>query len=324
MLAATHENPTPRPLSMPELPEVETVRRGLLPVLEGKRIAKLDQNRKDLRFPLPADFAARVRGRKIERLERRAKYLLAHLSGGDVLLMHLGMTGRFTVHAPASGPERVGKYVHETGADRKHDHVVFHMEQGATVTYNDARRFGFMLLIPEAELKEHPLMHGLGVEPLSADLSPEYLARRAAGKKVDLKAFLVGPAHRRGSRQHLRVRGSVPRRPIAPAQGRDDCYPERPPNGARREAGGGHPRRAQGRDRRRRLVLARLPPRRRRARRIPAHVRGLWPRGQAMRAQRLPRHCQAHRAVGALDVLLPQVSALRPAQAGAGRRVSLR
>jgi formamidopyrimidine-DNA glycosylase len=175
---------------MPELPEVETVRRGLLPVLEGKRIAKLDQNRKDLRFPLPADFAARLRGRKIERLERRAKYLLAHLSGGDVLLMHLGMTGRFTVHAPSSGPARVGKYVHETSADLKHDHVVFHMEQGATVTYNDARRFGFMLLIPEAELQEHPLMHGIGVEPLSADLSPEYLARRAAGKKVDLKAFL--------------------------------------------------------------------------------------------------------------------------------------
>lgn len=190
MLAATHENPTPRLLSMPELPEVETVRRGLLPVLEGKRIAKLDQNRKDLRFPLPADFATRVRGRKIERLERRAKYLLAHLSGGDVLLMHLGMTGRFTVHVPKSDPARVGKYVHETSADRKHDHVVFHMEQGATVTYNDARRFGFMLLIPEAELQEHPLMHGLGVEPLSADLSPEYLARRAAGKKVDLKAFL--------------------------------------------------------------------------------------------------------------------------------------
>ena len=103
MLRRSNENPTPRPLSMPELPEVETVRRGLLPVLEGKRIAKLDQNRKDLRFPLPADFAARVRGRKIERLERRAKYLLAHLSGGDVLLMHLGMTGSFTVHAVPPG-----------------------------------------------------------------------------------------------------------------------------------------------------------------------------------------------------------------------------
>ena len=190
MLPATHENPTSRPLSMPELPEVETVRRGLLPVLEGKRIAKLDQNRKDLRFPLPEHFAERLKGRKIENLERRAKYLLAHLSGGDVLLMHLGMTGRFTVHIPKSDPARVGKYVHETSADLKHDHVVFHMEQGATVTYNDARRFGFMLLIPEADLQEHPLMHGLGVEPLSADLSPEYLARRAAGKKVDLKAFL--------------------------------------------------------------------------------------------------------------------------------------
>lgn len=175
---------------MPELPEVETVRRGLLPVLEGKRIARLDQNRKDLRFPLPERFAARMRGKKVERLERRAKYLLAHLSGGDVLLMHLGMTGRFTVHVPKSGGRRVGKYVHEAGSDVKHDHVVFHMEHGATITYNDARRFGFMLLIPEAELEEHPLMHGLGVEPLGAELSAEYLARRAAGKKLDLKAFL--------------------------------------------------------------------------------------------------------------------------------------
>jgi formamidopyrimidine-DNA glycosylase len=175
---------------MPELPEVETVRRGLLPALEGKRIVRLDQNRKDLRFPLPERFAERLRGRKIEKLERRAKYLLAHLSGGDVLLMHLGMTGRFTVGAPRSGRAGVGEYVHEAGSDAKHDHVVFHMEHGGTITYNDARRFGFMLLIPEAELNEHPLMHGLGVEPLGRDLTAEYLARRAAGKKVDLKTFL--------------------------------------------------------------------------------------------------------------------------------------
>src|ERR1700730_13079914 len=100
MLRRSNENPTPRPLSMPELPEVETVRRGLLPVLEGKRIARLDQNPKVLRFPLPEGVAARVRGRKVGRLERRAKSLLSHLSGGDVLVMHLGMTGRFTVHAP--------------------------------------------------------------------------------------------------------------------------------------------------------------------------------------------------------------------------------
>jgi len=175
---------------MPELPEVETVRRGLLPALEGKRIVRLDQNRKDLRFPLPERFAERLRGRKIEKLERRAKYLLAHLSGGDVLLMHLGMTGRFTVGAPRSGRAGVGEYVHEAGSDAKHDQVVFHMEHGGTITYNDARRFGFMLLIPEAELNEHPLMHGLGVEPLGRDLTAEYLARRAAGKKVDLKTFL--------------------------------------------------------------------------------------------------------------------------------------
>ena len=181
---------------MPELPEVEIVRRGLEPVLEGKRIERLDQNRKDLRFPLPEHFAARLRGRKVERLERRAKYLLAHLSGGDVLLMHLGMTGRFTVHVPMSGVHapmpgrRAGKYVHETGGAVKHDHVVFHMEQGATITYNDPRRFGCLLIIPEAELSEHPLMHGLGAEPLGPELTPEYLARRAAGRKVDLKAFL--------------------------------------------------------------------------------------------------------------------------------------
>ena len=175
---------------MPELPEVETVRRGLLPVLEGKRIARLEQNRADLRFPLPQNFAERVRGKTVQRLERRAKYLIAHLSGGDALLMHLGMTGRFTVHSALLGAKKVGRYVYNAANDAKHDHIVLHMQDGATITYNDARRFGFMLLIPEAELAEHPLMHGLGVEPLGRDLTPEYLARRAAGKKVDLKAFL--------------------------------------------------------------------------------------------------------------------------------------
>src|SRR5262249_26574397 len=183
MLRPPNENPRPSPLSMPELPEVETVRRGLLPVVEGKRIARLEQNRADLRFPLPQQFAERVRGKTVERLERRAKYLIAHLSEGDVLLMHLGMTGRFTVHSALLGGKKVGRYVHNVENDAKHDHIVLHMEDGATITYNDARRFGFMLLIPEAELAEHPLMHGLGVEPLGRDLTPGYLARRAAGKK---------------------------------------------------------------------------------------------------------------------------------------------
>ena len=190
MLPPPNENFCPTRLSMPELPEVETVRRGLLPVLEGKRIKRLEQNRKDLRFPLPKDFPERMRGRKVERLERRAKYLIAHLSGGDALLMHLGMTGRFTVHSASLNGKSAGKYVDKGATDAKHDHIVLHMEDGATITYNDARRFGFMLLIPEAELAEHPLMHGLGAEPLGRELTPDYLARRAAGKKVDLKAFL--------------------------------------------------------------------------------------------------------------------------------------
>jgi formamidopyrimidine-DNA glycosylase len=177
---------------MPELPEVETVRRGLAPVLVGRAIERVEQRRPDLRFPLPEKFAARLRGQKIDRLERRAKYLLAHLSGGDILLMHLGMTGRFRVHAHTNtGDARrhAGHFTPDAGAATKHDHNVFHMKHGAEVTYSDPRRFGFMLLIPEAELAEHPLMRGLGVEPLSAALTPDYLARRATGRR-DLKAFL--------------------------------------------------------------------------------------------------------------------------------------
>jgi formamidopyrimidine-DNA glycosylase len=175
---------------MPELPEVEIERRGLEPVLVGHSFARVEQRRAGLRFPLPRSFAARLRGRRVERLERRAKYLIAHLSGGDVLLMHLGMTGRFTVHgAQKPGARHAGDLAHDT--DPKHDHVVFHMDQGAVVTYNDPRRFGYMLLIPEDELAEHALMRGLGAEPLGPELTPGHLARRAAGKKVDLKAFLT-------------------------------------------------------------------------------------------------------------------------------------
>jgi formamidopyrimidine-DNA glycosylase len=149
----------------------------------------VEQRRADLRFPLPQDFSRRLRGRTVERLERRAKYLLAYLDGGEVLLMHLGMTGRFTARA-GTGAHKPGRFAHAAGDAAKHDHVVFHTEHGATITYNDARRFGYMLLIPERELEEHPLVRGLGVEPLGPGLTPEYLARRAAGRAVDLKAFL--------------------------------------------------------------------------------------------------------------------------------------
>jgi formamidopyrimidine-DNA glycosylase len=170
---------------MPELPEVEIVRRGLEPALDGRVFARVDQHRPDLRFPLPHNFAARLRGRKVERLERRGKYLLAHLSGGHVLLMHLGMTGCFAVHA------KNGSVNANAVRRASHDHIVFHMRGGDTVTYNDPRRFGFMMLIPEKDLDEHPLLHHLGIEPLSKALTPEYLAQHARGKKVSLKPFLA-------------------------------------------------------------------------------------------------------------------------------------
>jgi formamidopyrimidine-DNA glycosylase len=177
---------------MPELPEVEIVRRGLEPALTGKAFAQVEQNRPDLRFPLPKNFPGELRGRKVERLERRGKYLLAHLSGGRVLLMHLGMTGCFTVHEPQS-TRKMPPMVNDSGGGKRgaHDHVVFHMQGGGSVTYNDPRRFGFMMLVPAKDLDEHPLLHHLGVEPLDEGLTPEYLAQRARGKKLTLKPFLA-------------------------------------------------------------------------------------------------------------------------------------
>ena len=133
---------------MPELPEVETVRAGLEPLLRGRRFQRVEQRRKDLRFPLPDRFVERLTGRKVLSVDRRAKYLVLPLDSGEVLAMHLGMTGRFTVSAPGGANGKVlGDYTYEHGEDTKHDHVVFTMSGGAVVTYNDARRFGYMTLI---------------------------------------------------------------------------------------------------------------------------------------------------------------------------------
>jgi formamidopyrimidine-DNA glycosylase len=175
---------------VPELPEVETVRRGLEPVLTGRRLALVECRRPDLRFPLPDRFAERLMGRTIENLSRRAKYLIAHLSGGDALVMHLGMTGRFTV---LSGKDRdtLGTYVYETSADPRHDHIVFHVSGRDRVVYNDPRRFGFMLLIGKNDLDTHPMFAGLGPEPLSDAFDAGYLAARARNKKVNLKSLLM-------------------------------------------------------------------------------------------------------------------------------------
>src|SRR5690348_2004242 len=172
---------------MPELPEVETVRRGLAPAMESQRFAKVEVRRRDLRWPLPRKFAERLHGKTVEGLGRRAKYLLADLSSGDVLVMHLGMSGSFRLGTD-SAP---GRYYHERSKSTAHDHVVFHMSNGATVTFNDPRRFGSMKLVPRAKLDQEPLLRSLGPEPLGNEFDAAMLAKACTGKKTSLKAALL-------------------------------------------------------------------------------------------------------------------------------------
>jgi formamidopyrimidine-DNA glycosylase len=175
---------------MPELPEVETVRRGLQPVMEGSRIVKAEARRKDLRFPFQRDFVARLEGQTVTGLGRRAKYLLADLASGDVLLMHLGMSGSFRVIKDEE-QNTPGKFHHPRAEDRAHDHVVFHMSSGAAVVFNDPRRFGYMKVIARKALEEEPLLRGLGPEPLGNEFDAAMLARSCASKKTSLKAALL-------------------------------------------------------------------------------------------------------------------------------------
>src|SRR5271170_7581873 len=174
---------------MPELPEVETVRRGLQPVMEGARFAKVDVRRGDLRWPLPKDFAQRLRGKTVTGIGRRAKYLLADLSSGDVLVMHLGMSGSFRVVQEKAAD--IGRYYHDRAKDAAHDHIVFHMSSGASVTFNDPRRFGSMKLVARAKLDAEPLLKGLGPEPLGNEFNAAMLARACRNKKTSLKAALL-------------------------------------------------------------------------------------------------------------------------------------
>jgi formamidopyrimidine-DNA glycosylase len=181
-----------RVINMPELPEVETVRRGLEPVMEGARFTKVEAHRRDLRWPLPKDFAARLEGQTVAGLGRRAKYLLADLASGDVLLMHLGMSGSFRVaqESGASGDRSPGGYYHDRPKHAAHDHVVFHMSSGARIAFNDPRRFGMMKLLPRAALETEPLLRALGPEPLGNAFDAAMLARACTGKKTSLKAAL--------------------------------------------------------------------------------------------------------------------------------------
>jgi formamidopyrimidine-DNA glycosylase len=176
--------------AMPELPEVETVRRGLQPVMEGEKIVKAEARRKDLRFPFQKDFVARLTGQTVTGLGRRAKYLMADLASGDVLLMHLGMSGSFRV-IKDEDTKTPGKFHHPRAEDRAHDHVVFHMSSGAAVVFNDPRRFGYMKIIARDALEDEPLLNGLGPEPLGNEFDAAMLARSCANKKTSLKAALL-------------------------------------------------------------------------------------------------------------------------------------
>jgi formamidopyrimidine-DNA glycosylase len=174
---------------LPELPEVETVRRGLAPIFEGARLARVEARRENLRFPFPDGFVQNLTGRTVLSLGRRAKYLLASLDNAETLVMHLGMSGSFRIEADVV--ETPGDFHHARSKDPTHDHVVFHFESGARVVYNDPRRFGFMTLIDTAALDVHPLFANIGVEPLSEAFDAERLEEILAGARTPLKSALL-------------------------------------------------------------------------------------------------------------------------------------
>jgi formamidopyrimidine-DNA glycosylase len=180
---------------MPELPEVETVRGGLAPVLEGHRLARVEARRPDLRFPLPENFVQVLTGAMVTRLARRAKYLLASLDREDTLVMHLGMSGRFEIAQPRQeGPEgtvRPGQFHYAPDPDPKHAHIVFETEAGTRVTYYDPRRFGYMALVNTATLGLHPWFAGLGPEPLSDDFDADRLKTAFKDRKQGPKTLLL-------------------------------------------------------------------------------------------------------------------------------------
>jgi len=180
---------------MPELPEVETVKRGLEPVLRGHKLARVELRRANLRFPFPAGFAGVLEGATVQGLSRRAKYIIIDFDNAMSLMVHLGMTGRFTVLQPEGGTANLGEFYFETGADNKadgpHDHVVFTLGNGVRVVYSDPRRFGMMDVTQTMILHEHKLLRDIGVEPLGNELSGAHLAEKFRGKTAPLKSALL-------------------------------------------------------------------------------------------------------------------------------------
>lgn len=183
---------------MPELPEVETVRRGLEPAMTGRRFARVLQRRPDLRFPFPPRFVARLTGRTVTRLGRRAKYLTVTLDDGAVLIVHLGMSGRILIHPGDGVRTQLGSFHQDAGhqdggaeAFDKHDHVVFDLDDGTRIIFNDHRRFGFMDLTDEDALDAHPAFARLGPEPLGNAFSAAHLDTALMGKRTPVKAALL-------------------------------------------------------------------------------------------------------------------------------------
>jgi formamidopyrimidine-DNA glycosylase len=179
---------------MPELPEVETVRLGLAPAMEGYTLTQVQTRRGDLRVPFPKDFIARTKGRKVQALRRRAKYILVDLDSGETLVIHLGMSGRMSVYTDGR-PRKLGNYVYDPAPDGagngKHDHVVFETDAPARIVFNDHRRFGLMTLVNTARLQEDKLFKGIGIEPLSDRFNSGYLAHALERKKTPIKSALL-------------------------------------------------------------------------------------------------------------------------------------
>jgi len=171
---------------LPELPEVETVVRGLDRAMTGMRIAGVDLRRKNLRFPFPENFSKDLEGQTVVSLSRRAKYILARLSSGNILVVHLGMSGRFLIEN-----QETAEFHHEIPRKPAHDHVVIDLDGGTRITYNDPRRFGYMLLVPENELESHPRFRSLGVEPLGNHMNEHFLNDALRGRATSLKAALM-------------------------------------------------------------------------------------------------------------------------------------
>ena len=171
---------------MPELPEVETVRRGLEPVMVGQVIAAAAVNRDGLRFPFPPRMADRLAGQRVLHLRRRSKYIMADLGSGETLLVHLGMSGRILVSGAV-----IGQFHHDHPAPQKHDHVVLTMGNGARITFNDARRFGAIDLVATGAAEAHPMLASLGPEPLGNDFHEDYLAARLQGRLTPVKSALL-------------------------------------------------------------------------------------------------------------------------------------